>query len=179
VEAKIVNRENYRLVKDHLQYLSEVDQLSLESLSRYWSYLRHALLWSDDTPFSRANLIRPTFPSFVSCVQTQRGGSLAAASQKKIVETTKQMFTWAKATFPQTYNNLPSHWINTLRPPRLPQQSGEHVYITLEEVLMLTAVPCEAGDIARKRDQAVPLRNTRRRLFHPPGLGGMSTRQVN
>jgi hypothetical protein len=31
----MVNRENYRLVKDHLQYLAEVYQLSLDSVNRY------------------------------------------------------------------------------------------------------------------------------------------------
>ena len=150
----MVNRENYRLVKDHLRYLVEVYQLSPDSVKRYWFYLRHALIWADETPFGKANQIRPAFPAYVSTVQTSRGGSLTAASQKKIVETTRRLFTWAKATFPQVYAKLPANWIDTLRPLRLPQQAGEHVYVTLEEVLKLISVQPEADDFAFRRDQA-------------------------
>ena len=150
----MVNRENYRLVKDHLRYLVEVYQLSLDSVKRYWFYLRHALLWADETPFSNANQIRPAFPAYVSTVQTSRGGSLTAASQKKIIGTTRRLFTWAKATFPQDFAKLPANWIDTLRPLRLPQQTSEHVYVTLEEVLKLISVQPESNDFAFQRDQA-------------------------
>jgi site-specific recombinase XerD len=150
----MVNRENYLLVKKHLLYLEEIAQLSRDSITRYWFYLRHALLWADETPFGRANKIRPSFPSYVCTVQSGRGGRLSATSQKKIVETTKRLFARAKASYPNAFSNLPNSWIDTLRPPRLPQQGGEHIYVTSEEVLKLVSVPCDPKDIARKRDQA-------------------------
>jgi integrase len=90
----------------------------------------------------------------VSALENRKGGSLVAASQKKIVETTRRLFTWAKTTFPQVFSKLPANWIDTLRPLRLPQQASEHVYVTLEEVLRLTSIQCEVSDLALQRDQA-------------------------
>jgi len=49
---------------------------------------------------------------------------------------------------------LPNAWIDELRPPRSVEAPDEHVFVTLEEVLSLTAVPVADDDLAARRDQA-------------------------
>ncbi|MDD5367884.1 MAG: hypothetical protein PHQ40_02265 [Anaerolineaceae bacterium] len=151
----MINRENYTLVKTHLTYLEEVGQLSPSSVERYWFYLRHLLLWADDRVLGKAATLRPTFPAYVASQPARRGeGNLAAESQKKIVETAKRFFQWAKTNYPKSYREMPSSWIDLLRPPRLPQPSDEHEYVTVDDVTRLATRIDSAEDLAMKRDQA-------------------------
>ena len=63
-EVVVVNRNNYQLTKAYLEYLSNVMQLNPSSVSRYRFYLRHLLLWADETLLSGAPDLRPTFPTY-------------------------------------------------------------------------------------------------------------------
>ena len=63
-EVVVVNRNNYQLTKAYLEYLSNVMQLNPRSVSRYRFYLRHLLLWADETLLSGAPDLRPTFPTY-------------------------------------------------------------------------------------------------------------------
>lgn len=151
----MVSRENYKLVKDHLQYLQEVGQLSSSSLQRNWFWLRHLLLWAGETLLSRAAIIRPAFPAYVSALSGRQGESnLAAISQKKIIAAAKRFFLWAKSMGYRDYTQLPSAWIDTLRPPRYNSPNKEHVYVTLDEALELATYPVDPLDLALRRDQA-------------------------
>jgi hypothetical protein len=103
--GEMVNRENYLLTKAYLGYLREVAQLDVRSTGRYWFYLRHLLLWADATPFSQASVVQPTFPTYLSTVRAGGGAEtlasktcqgLSPATLKKIAQTAKRFFTWAK-----------------------------------------------------------------------------------
>ena len=151
----MVSRENYKLVKAHLQYLHEVGQLSASSLQRNWFWLRHLLLWAGDTLLSKAAGIRPAFPVYVSSLSGRQGEKgLAVVSQKKIIFGAKRFFLWAKSMGFIGYAQLPAAWIETLRPPRFTSPSEEHVYVTLEEAQKLATYPVDPLDLALRRDQA-------------------------
>ena len=121
----MIERQNYLKVKEHLKYLEEVLQLNQASVERYRFYLRHLLLWADDQNFRQVQTIRPTLPSYLSSLPGKEGkGTLASASQKKIIDSSKRFFHWAKVTYPREMNNLPISWIDTLRRPRQPQISS-------------------------------------------------------
>jgi hypothetical protein len=64
-EIAMIERQNYLKMKQHLQYLQEVQQLNPASLDRYRFYLRHLLLWADATDFGHAAEIRPTLPAYL------------------------------------------------------------------------------------------------------------------
>ncbi len=86
-EAEVINRNNYLLINEHIQYLGEVLQLSEPSRSRYKFHLRHLLLWADETLLSKSYTIRPAFPSYVSSLPGKDGQvNMAASTQKKIIE---------------------------------------------------------------------------------------------
>lgn len=151
----MVSRENYLLVKEHLKYLEEVEQLSSASLQRTWFWLRHLLLWAGETLLSRAIGIRPAFPAYISALTGKDGkAGLAPISQKKIIAAAKRFFLWAKSMRCRGYAQVSLTWIETLRPARLVSSSEEHIYVTLEEVITLATFPVDPHDLARRRDQA-------------------------
>lgn len=151
----MVSRENYLLVKGHLKYLEEVEQLSSASLQRTWFWLRHLLLWAGETLLRKASVIRPTFPAYISALTVRDGKTgLAPISQKKIIAASKRFFLWAKSMRVKGFVQVPPAWIETLRPARLVSSGEEHVYVTLEEAVILATLPVDPFDLARRRDQA-------------------------
>jgi integrase len=155
VEIAVIERQNYLKTKKYLIYLGEVMQLTPESLGRYRFYLRHLLLWVMDKEFKDVQEIRPTFTAYLANIPGKDGkGTLAGTTQKKILDTSKRFFHWAKATYPRELNNLSLAWIDTLRLTRQPQITSENVFVSEEEVRQLIAYPAEKNDLALLRDQA-------------------------
>ena len=151
----MVNRTNYLRVKAYLNYLSQVAQLKANSSDRYRFYLRHLLLWADEAPFSKAPGIRPTFPSHLASLRSHGGTDpLAPSTLKKIVNTAKRFFHWAKATYPREFRGFPNSWIDMLRPPRTVEPAPSHVFVTLDEALELAALEIDEQNLALRRDQA-------------------------
>jgi len=151
----VVNRQNYLWVKAHLLYLREVVQLHEASVTRYWAYLRHLLLWADETLVTQAEQIRPTFPAhIVAEAQRPAGAGLAPATIKKILQSSQRFLRWLKQTYPSDCRTLSLTWIETLRPPRLPERQVEHEYVTLHEVLKLAHLCVEPNNLSLRRDQA-------------------------
>ena len=151
----MIERQNYLKVKQHLKYLEEVLQLAPASVERYRFYLRHLLLWADDQNFRNVQAIRPTLPTYLALLPGKAGkGTLAGASQKKMLDSSKRFFKWAKSTYPREMNGLPVTWIDTLRLSRQPQVSSENVFVTVDEVQKLISVPVPENNLALLRDQA-------------------------
>ena len=151
----MVNRDNYLLIKFHLKYLEEVEQLSPASLRRYWFQLRHLLIWADETPLQRSPEIRPTFPVYVAALHGRRGElSLAAVTQKKIIAAARRFFHWAKMMGYKGYAQIPPAWIETLHQAHSNRSSEAHVYVSLEEAIQLATFPVDPADLATRRDQA-------------------------
>ena len=147
--------DNYLLVRRYLQDLEEIYQLSGSSLGRYRFYLRHLLLWAGETPFQQAAKLRPTFPGYVSNLPGRQGEApLAPVTQKKIIESGKRFFIWARQNHPKEFGSLSVAWLESLRPPRVRESSNEHEYVSLEEVLRLVAILHEVDDLALLRDKA-------------------------
>ena len=151
----MIERQNYLKTKKHLDYLMEVLQLTPASLERYRFYLRHLLLWADATDFRHASEIRPTLPSYLVSLPGKTGnGTLAAETQKKVLDIGKRFFRWAKTAYPREFASLPMSWIDTLRLPRQPQVKNENVFVSVDEVKQLLAYPATENDLALLRDQA-------------------------
>lgn len=151
----MVNRNNYQLTKAYLEYLGGVMQLNPSSVNRYRFYLRHLLIWADENALSGAANIRPTFPSYLALVQPEEGSRpLAPATLKKIIQTTKRFFGWLKTTYSREFRDMPTAWIDTLRPPRSVQPAEDHEFVSLEEIQRIAALQIDPSDLALQRDQA-------------------------
>ncbi len=151
----MIHRSNYRLAKEFLAYLRDVTQVDPISIQRYWAYLKHLLQWADDIPFDQAVNKRPTFATYLtSSTQDDVTSALAPLTVKKIFQTSKRFFTWAKTTYPREFRLVALDWITALGLPRTAQESREHEFVKLEEVRQLASLPIDPADIALQRDQA-------------------------
>jgi site-specific recombinase XerC len=154
-ELELVIRTNYKLSKEYLKYLDEVTQLDHSSVQRYWAYLKHLLIWADESAFNDVSNIRPTFSSYLAGIRLDgETGPLAPATLKKIIQTTKRFFTWLKMNYPHEFRSLPDTWIASLQVPRHSQSAANHVFVTLEEVRKIAALKIDENDFALRRDQA-------------------------
>jgi hypothetical protein len=137
-------------------YLGEMLQLHPDSVLRYWFYLRHILLWADETLLCEVADLRPALPAYLSEPPEEaevEPQPLTPASIRKVIQCARRFFVWAKITFPREFRALPTAWVETLQPPRLRggSESGltdEHQFVTLEEAVSLTRVEVPEADLA-------------------------------
>jgi site-specific recombinase XerC len=154
----LIDRRNYHWVREYLAYLQNIKRLSPQSIDRYWSHLRHLLLWADVTALTHAAQITPPFGEYVAH-RTYRCGQreavpLGTETQKKIIETGRSFFRWAKMYYSKPFLSLPATWVNDLIPPKVADRAGTHVFVTLEEALCLANLSGDRNDLALWRDQA-------------------------
>ena len=151
----MVNRDNFKLTREFLDFLSEVKRLNPGSLHRYKVYLNHFLLWLDETPIVKCDAKRPSFPSFLQRSRMdQRDHPMIIETQRKIIQTTRRFLHWLKSYHPKRFKSLPVVWIDTLRPSPGSVVSGEHEYVTLEEAVHLATLPLGKDKQVLLRDQA-------------------------
>jgi len=109
----LINRSNFLLIGEYLNYLLAVKNRNKKSVDRYRFWLRHLLLWAMDRPFEMASKINPSFSQYVGDL------TLAAESKKKIVETARSFFKWTKLYHSRQFVHLPAFWVEDLTPPKL------------------------------------------------------------
>jgi site-specific recombinase XerD len=154
-EVELIERKNFFKFKAYLLYLVEVMQVSQVSVDRYRFYLRHFLIWAGEKLLGEIASIRPTFPAYIASLPGKDGkGSLAAETQKKIIDTSKRFLRWAKATSPIEFTKLPSSFIESLHPLRSPELHKDHEYVSLDEVSRLAILQTVETDLAIMRDKA-------------------------
>ena len=151
----MVNRKNYLKVKAYLSYQHQVRQLSPRSVDRYWAYLKHLLLWADAAAFCQVAPIRPTFSTYLASARLDGNErSLAPATLKKIIQTTRRFFTWLLMSYPHEFRKFPRSWTDELRPPQTTDlEPVEHQFVTLDQVRQLISLD-PRDDVALGRDQA-------------------------
>ena len=151
----MVNRNNYQLAKAYLEYMQNVSQLNKRSIERYWFYLKHLLIWADETLLGHAPDIRPTFSAYLASVHLDRQAEpLAPTTLKKVIQTTRRFFTWSKTTYPRDFRGVSVAWIDTLRPPRSIEPAEDHEFIAVEEIQQLATLQINPDDLALQRDRA-------------------------
>ena len=69
----MVLRENYLQIRSFLDGLKETQRLSPETVSRYWFYARHLLLWAGRAPW-QVHQIRPGFAEYLGEFRHGRDG---------------------------------------------------------------------------------------------------------
>ena len=154
----MVNRNNYFHGKAYLDFLEKVCRRRSKSLQRYWGYQKHLLIWADETLLGMANQINPPFQDYLLNIQPNgKTTPLAPDTICKTIEHGKRFFKWAKLTYPREYRSLPLAWIEALQPPAMPERAPVHVYVSLEEILQLAALPVPSDNLPLLRDQASAL----------------------
>ena len=150
----MIERANYLLARAFLAYLSGVMRTKAVSVDRYWFYLRHTILWLDDTPAGRAGSRTPSLRDYIDALQRQR--NMSAQTAHKILQLSRRFFEWCKARRAHEFGALSRDWISSLRLERgvIQQTRAERHYFTLDECRQIAAHDIPAGDLAMRRDQA-------------------------
>ena len=151
----MINRKNYKLTREFLQFKKEINQLNQGSLHRYKSAINHFLIWLDETPIESCTT---KYPSFSTYLQTNRmdgnSESLAPATQKKTLQIIKQFLNWAKMAFPHSFKKIPLVWIESMQPASTNQEPKEHDFVSVEEVTRLASGLLPEDLLVLRRDQA-------------------------
>jgi site-specific recombinase XerD len=151
----MINRNNYKLTREFLEFKKEINQLSEGSIQRYKSALNHFLIWLDDIPIEDCTKKYPSFPTYLQKNRMDGGSKpLAFTYQKKILQITKQFLQWVKMSYPHQFKKLNIVWVSSLQVATSSPKPKEHEFVTLEEVTTLaTRFPPE-DLLVYKRDQA-------------------------
>jgi site-specific recombinase XerD len=149
----LVNRDNYLMVRKYLAALREDGQLAEASIARYKFYLRHALLWAMETPFSQAHNIKPGLLIYLDDARNDKGEPLAAETRKKIVENARKFFEWCKMEAATKFRSLPVNWVQKLKFQRknAPDVQKEPEFLLLDEVIQLASLSGDETDLAHWR----------------------------
>lgn len=145
---RLINRNNYLIIREYLEYLLSIKNRDQKSVERYRFWLRHTLLWAMEHPLEIADQVRPPFVHYINNLE------LATESKKKIIETTRAFFKWAKLYHTKRFTRLPAHWIEDLTPPKVSRGTNMD-YVTLEDVLKIARLKIDRGNLALQRDQAM------------------------
>ena len=152
----MINRNNFQLSQEFLQFQLQSKLLAAASVERYRFYLRHWLLWLDDIPIGKAPQKLPLFPRYLAIPEERdrEAKILSSTTSKKIIRVVKLFLEWLRIYHPDALGEISREWINSLRSIPVPPKNHQRVYISLEEAITLaTCLPSE-NDLALHRDKA-------------------------
>lgn len=152
---KMINKKNWRLTKVYLNDRLHVDQISLSSLKVEETYLRYLLEWADNTPFSKAPSILPTFPEYMRFARMDgKVEPLSSTHVKKILAAARRFFIWLYE-HNKEYRSLKLAWINKIKVKRLAEVPQTKEYVTFEEIRKIARTPAENVQERRIKAAAV------------------------
>lgn len=144
----MINRNNWKSVKEYLLYRREVHRVSVETcrLEEFW--LRHVLEWADDTPFQKVLNIRPVFPKYMD----DKGFS--EIYKAHVLRSVRRFFEWC-IKHQRGYSSLSARWLDTLRVRYIEQGNVDHQAVTYEEIFAIASAPVQTLGEVRIRASAV------------------------
>jgi site-specific recombinase XerC len=137
----MINRNNWKSVKDYLDYRDKVDQVSVGTLELDASLLRHLLEWADETSFREAPTIQPRLTDYLEQARLDgRDKPLSKAYATKIVGAAKRFFKWLRANR-RGYSAITPTWLASLKPPRTSTEQQHFKAVTFEEIKHMAQAP--------------------------------------
>jgi len=151
----MINRGNWKLVKEYLKYRKEVDLLSHSSIRLEETWLSHLLKWAQEKPFEKGPKIRPTLPEYMLTARLDGSGDiLSSVYIKKIIRSSYNFFQWLKK-HKWGYSSISQAWLDTLKAPRMTIEHKEHEAVTIEEIRAIAKAPVQTLREKRIRAAAV------------------------
>ena len=122
----MINRGNWKLVREYLQYRKEVDLLSEKSLRLEETWLNHLLKWAHEKSFEVAPKIRPTLPEYMLDARLDGSGdALSPAYVQKIIRSSHNFLKWLR-THKKGFSSIDQAWLDTIKSPRMTIEYKEH-----------------------------------------------------
>ncbi len=139
----MINRRNWKRVKEYLDYRESVDQLTDGSMRIERTYLRYILEWAGEHSFRDVEIGRPTLPDYL---MTSRLDGLDARLSsnyiKKILATARRFFRWL-ADHQSEYRVIKNAWIETLKPRKISDPLKEICIVTFDEIFAIADAKVE------------------------------------
>lgn len=143
------------MTKKYLNDRLHVDQISLSSLKVEETYLRYLLEWADESPFSKAPTIIPTFPEFMRLARLDgKDEPLSPTHIKKILAAARRFLIFLYEN-DKEYRSLTLAWISKIKVKRLSEVPQTKEYVTFGEILKIARAPAESVLERRIRAAAV------------------------
>lgn len=138
----MINRGNWKLIREYLKYRAEVDQISPKSIRLEETWLRHLLEWANNRTFEQAPKIRPTLPEYILSARLDGGQEqLSNIYIKKVVGSSRRFFEWLSKHRPGYRHVIGAAWLDTLKPARMKPELKEHKGVTLDEIRAIARAP--------------------------------------
>jgi integrase len=151
----MINRANWKLIREYLKYRNEVDHISKSSQRLEESRLHHLLEWANEITFDKVIKIRPTYPEYVLGARADGGeGLLSPVYVQKVIRSAYRFLKWLKVQ-KKGYAILTQAFLDTLQPPRMTIEEKEHEAVTLEEIRAIAKAPVTTVGERRIRASAV------------------------
>ncbi len=153
----MINRTNWKLYKEYLEYRSSVDLIANNSLQKEESHMRYLLEWAEINPFLKAKDIRPTFQEYMLKRRyLGQQGTLSDLYIKRVLSTARRFFLWLSDDKPG-YRNIKQSWIKTLKIKRLSISNKRPEFISYEEIIQIARTPVITTADWRSRSMAIML----------------------
>ncbi len=135
----MINRENYRVVKEYLSHLKDEKQLDDQTVRNKWIVCKILLEYADEKPLYNLQGKKPTLPEYLLTNKSERTGMLLSVSyQLKILESVRAFYTWARIYKREIWAKVSESWVENLRVRRSVVNSSkehkEHEFWKLEDV---------------------------------------------
>lgn len=157
----MINRENYQLVNQFLDYREHTLQNDKKTISTYWQSLKHMLQWADNRSFKDAEKIRPIFPEYLLTARNKNsnknipeGKPLTPKYLVKALSHARAFFEWVRL-YARGYSGISEAWIQTLQPRRsagVQTRLQKRDYWRLEDIRKIIALQPEC--LREERDIA-------------------------
>jgi integrase len=140
-KERMINRANWKLVREYLVYRREVDQVSKSSQRVEETWLRHLLEWFDSRSINEAPKIRPTFQEYIMTARLDNSkNKLSSNYIKKVIRAAYHFLSWVKS-HKRGFGAISQNWLDTIKPPRLTIEPKEHEAVTLNEIRAMAKAP--------------------------------------
>ena len=111
----MINKENWKLVKEYLDDREHVDQIAIGSLKIEKTYTRYLLEWAEENPFLKAPSILANLTRiYAYCPAGWERRATVGNTYQKSFGDGSTVFYWL-AENNQGYRSLKQTWINSLK----------------------------------------------------------------
>lgn len=150
----MINRGNWRLIQEYLNYRKDVDLVSFKTIRLEESWLRYLLEWMNDKPFKVVASKRPTYPEYL--INSRKGKKpFAGVYLHKLITSAKRFFEWLVIHHNEYSHHINPVYLATLKTPKVIEHNKEHEYVTIEEIRAMAKAPVYSMRDKRIRAAAV------------------------
>jgi integrase len=151
---KMINRNNWLMVRSYLEYRRDVDLLGASSARLESSWLFHLLEWAGSNSFDRASSIRPAFSKYILTARRHGDEILSPVYVSHVVRSAHRFFTWLSKNRRGSVS-ISAAWLDTLKVPDMTIEPAIHEIVTLDEIRLIASAPVQTIRDRRIRASAV------------------------